>query len=220
MSRNLRVGVSRLGLSPRPLSKQIVLDAARKIILSEGHEALTLRRLGRDLGVTAPAMYGYFESKEDLLRAVAQREFETFVREYDQIAADDPIEILRAMSRHYVAYARENAELFRFLTSLPPGFFRREFFDPSGEVDAFGARVFRPRAVAVTEAMASGRLVSDDPFLVNLAVFTAVHGVAAFLLWDPDFDPEFEQRLVDLVIDAVLRGLAPPDPMQSTTPEE
>lgn len=189
------------------LDADTILTAARSIILAEGHERFTLRRLGAELGVTAPAVYAHFGSKEELIRAVAHREFDGFIEEYGRLTEPDPIERLRHISRHYVAYARANTELFQLMLEFPPAFFRRENFDPDSDSENFGARLFRVRAEAVGEAIASGRLRETDPFLVGLALFTAVHGVASFLTYRPALDPEFEESLVDLVIDAVLRGL-------------
>lgn len=46
--------------------KQRILDAALRIITREGFEALTMRRLGRDLGMTAPNLYNYFSNKDEI----------------------------------------------------------------------------------------------------------------------------------------------------------
>jgi AcrR family transcriptional regulator len=191
------------------LDVDVIVEAARRIIAHEGHENFTLRRLGDELDVTAPAVYAHFRSKDELVREVAHREFGQFIEQYSQLTEADPVERLRYISRHYVQYAKENAELFRLMLTFPPGFFRRDFFDPSSTSNSFGARLFRPRAQAVGEAIASGKFANTDPFLIGLALFTAVHGVATFLLSEPALDDQFELELVDLVVDAMLRGLAP-----------
>ncbi|GGL35795.1 TetR/AcrR family transcriptional regulator [Nocardia jinanensis] len=43
---------------------------ARELLVDRGTEALTLRAIARDLGVTAPALYRYYSSREDLVAAV------------------------------------------------------------------------------------------------------------------------------------------------------
>jgi len=197
--------------SPR-LDVDSIVDAARRIILEEGHEGFTLRRLGTELGVTAPAIYAHFTSKEELIRAVAHREFDWFISEYQRLEEPDPVERLRHISRHYVAYARANTALFKLMVTFPPGFFKRDYFDPRSTSPSFGARLFRARAQAVGEAIRTKRFVEDDAFLVGLALFTAVHGVASFLIWNPPLDDEFEDELTELVIDCMLRGLAHREP--------
>jgi AcrR family transcriptional regulator len=44
-----------------------ILDAAMAIVASGGLEALTLQRLGKELGVAPPAIYRYFDSKDAVL---------------------------------------------------------------------------------------------------------------------------------------------------------
>lgn len=209
MKQDARGGPKGKRVERQALDVDVIVEAARKIILLEGHEAFTLRRLGSELGVTAPAVYAHFASKDELIREIAHREFDWFIDQYAHLDEADPVERLRFISRHYVEYARENTELFRLMLTFPPGFFRREFFDPASDSQSFGARLFRPRARAVGEAIEHGRFVDDDPFLIGLALFTAVHGVASFLMSEPDLGVDLERRLVDVVVDAMLRGLAP-----------
>lgn len=54
--------------TPRqPLSREAILRAALDIIDQEGHNALSMRQLGRALGVEAMSLYHYFKNKDDLL---------------------------------------------------------------------------------------------------------------------------------------------------------
>jgi TetR/AcrR family transcriptional regulator, tetracycline repressor protein len=55
------------------LSKRAVTDRALKIADTEGLDALTIRKLAQDLGVTPMALYWHFRSKEDLLEGVAEQ---------------------------------------------------------------------------------------------------------------------------------------------------
>jgi AcrR family transcriptional regulator len=47
-----------------------IKQTARRILVEQGPEAVTLRAIARDMGVTAPALYRYFESHEELLRRI------------------------------------------------------------------------------------------------------------------------------------------------------
>ena len=58
-----------------PLSRERVLRAALDLVDEEGVEALTMRRLGRELGVEAMSLYGYVDSKEDLIEGVVEQIF-------------------------------------------------------------------------------------------------------------------------------------------------
>jgi TetR/AcrR family transcriptional regulator, tetracycline repressor protein len=55
------------------LSKHTVTDRALKLADADGLDALTIRKLAQDLGVTPMALYWHFRSKEDLLEGVSER---------------------------------------------------------------------------------------------------------------------------------------------------
>ena len=53
-----------------PLSRTRILEAALRLIDAEGLDALSMRRLGSELGVEAMSLYHYFPSKDALLDGV------------------------------------------------------------------------------------------------------------------------------------------------------
>ena len=57
----------------RPLNRNVILDAAIALIEREGPGALSMRRLGAQLGVEAMALYHHFESRDELLTAIGDR---------------------------------------------------------------------------------------------------------------------------------------------------
>jgi AcrR family transcriptional regulator len=62
-----------------------LLDAAARIVVERGVEALTTREIADAAGVPVASLYQYFSDKEDVLLALAQRDME----EMDtQVAAD------------------------------------------------------------------------------------------------------------------------------------
>lgn len=56
-----------------PVTAELVVDAALSIIDGEGLEALTMRRLARDLGVEPVTVYRQLPNKQAILAAVAER---------------------------------------------------------------------------------------------------------------------------------------------------
>lgn len=70
---------------PKPrFSREEIAAKAAEILERDGREALNLRMLGRELGVTPMALYRYFGDKDELLDAVVAAVLEPVV------AADDP----------------------------------------------------------------------------------------------------------------------------------
>ncbi len=55
------------------LTRKAVVDRALQIADAEGLDALTIRKLAQELGVTPMALYWHFRSKDELLDGVAER---------------------------------------------------------------------------------------------------------------------------------------------------
>jgi AcrR family transcriptional regulator len=66
-----RLGRPRLG--EPTLSRDRVVERALELADEEGVEAITMRRLGGELGVEAMALYTHIDSKDDLLSAIGER---------------------------------------------------------------------------------------------------------------------------------------------------
>ena len=58
---------------PPVLTEDQIVDAALAVIRTEGLEALSMRRLSRELGRSAMAAYWYVEDKQQLLNLVAKK---------------------------------------------------------------------------------------------------------------------------------------------------
>ncbi|HXF56732.1 MAG TPA: TetR/AcrR family transcriptional regulator C-terminal domain-containing protein [Actinomycetota bacterium] len=104
---------------PAPLTRRRVLEAAVRLMDREGLEAVTMRRLGRELGVEAMSLYNHVESKEDLLAGmldVVLSEFE--LREGE--GGDWP-ERVRALARAFRRLLHRHPGLIRLLAEEHEG---------------------------------------------------------------------------------------------------
>jgi AcrR family transcriptional regulator len=54
----------------RAATTEEIKQTARRILVGQGPEAVSLRAIAREMGMTAPALYRYFTSREDLIRNV------------------------------------------------------------------------------------------------------------------------------------------------------
>jgi len=54
----------------RAATAEEIKQTARRILVEQGPEAVSLRAIARDMGMTAPALYRYFISRGDLIRNV------------------------------------------------------------------------------------------------------------------------------------------------------
>lgn len=81
-----------------PLTRERIIDAALRVMDAEGLEAVTMRRIGRELGVEAMSLYNHVEDKDDILNGVTEHVMGQF--DYPPFAGDW-LEDARAMAREW-----------------------------------------------------------------------------------------------------------------------
>ena len=82
-----------------PLTGERIIEAAVRLMDREGLEAVTMRRLGRELGVEAMSLYNHVADKDTLLRGILARVLADF--ELPQGPDLDWIERVRQMARTF-----------------------------------------------------------------------------------------------------------------------
>jgi AcrR family transcriptional regulator len=189
-----------------PLRREVIVETARELIRVGGLNALSLRRLAGQLGVTAPALYAHVSDKRDLLRAVAEVEFDRLMDRFAAVRTSDPVERLRAYNRAYVDHARESPELFEVMFLFPPDVGTAVL--PEGAELPAATKAFTMALAAVEESVAAGLLEDRDPLVIALTLWTAAHGAATARQLSL-LPPELDEQLVDEVIDRLLRGWTP-----------
>lgn len=93
---------------PRPpLSRARVLNAAVEVADRDGLEALTMRRLARELGVEAMSLYHHVANKEAILDGAVEVVVEAMVDAAHRIETPDPHDNWHAALRARILAARE-----------------------------------------------------------------------------------------------------------------
>jgi AcrR family transcriptional regulator len=106
---------------PRPYHhgdlRRGLIEAAEAILERDGPNALSLRAVAREAGVSAAAPYHHFRDKDELLAAVAHEGFALLEKAMAEAAdsAADPIARINALGVAYVTFARDNRALYHLM---------------------------------------------------------------------------------------------------------
>jgi len=112
---------------PRPARgphlRELLVHHATAILEEAGLEGLNLRRLAARIGITQPALYRHFESKDALLVEIITRGFGSLADAQRDalLGVDDAYEVLRGVGRSYVRYAAAHPGWFRLAFSRAHG---------------------------------------------------------------------------------------------------
>jgi AcrR family transcriptional regulator len=108
----------------RVATDQDIRRTARKLLIERGPEAVTLRAIARELGITAPALYRYYGSRDDLiehLRLDVVADLGAELSEEIGGLTDDGAVQLFAICRGFRRWALTHTKEFTLVFASPTG---------------------------------------------------------------------------------------------------
>ena len=171
--------------------RRALLDAASRLLVEEGPQALSMRRVAAAAGCSTTVLYTLFGGKEGLADALYREGFARLTAAIQaavatvEAAGGDAVAVAVAAARAYRAnaLAERNYYGIMFLNPIPG-------FVPSAESLAAADASLGPLTGAIRDAMAAGVLVVDDPRRMAEVCWAAAHGVVSLELAGHFPDPE------------------------------
>lgn len=105
-------------------TKDEILEAAWELCRAEGLAGLSLRDLARRVGMRAPSLYSYFDSKHAIYDAMFAQGTRDFVAgQHDVAFTGDPLTDLKARLRYFVEFCTNDEARYQLLFQRTiPGF--------------------------------------------------------------------------------------------------
>lgn len=223
---------------PKRSEQQDLQEAIRmtawKQIGETGAAALSLRAIARELGITAPAIYNYFPSRDELISALVMEAFGSFgdalETARDACAPDDHAGRFRAISVAYRRWATTYPQRYTLIFGTPLHGY--EMGEAVGEVSM---RSFMALVSVIGEAYQAGRInppaayaelppglevrcrllnemgIAYEPVVIQLALaaWSRVHGMASLELYGllPEFIGDQVEEFYQHEIEASMKVL-------------
>jgi AcrR family transcriptional regulator len=122
----------------RAATDREIRQQARTLLVNDGPEAVTLRAIARQLGITAPALYRYYSSREDLVRHVQMDICADLADELTAVLAGipdaDTAAQVMAICRRFRVWALEHPREFAMVFATPVGAPHELRTDPFGQI--------------------------------------------------------------------------------------
>ncbi len=185
--------------------RRSILAAARDLFVKDGYERASIRKIAERIDYSAPAIYRYFGSKEDIFFAVAEAGFHLFHRAMAGIEpSPDPVETLRRAFWRYYEFSKAQPEYFSlmFVDRTVPRICR--------EWDrlAFMRGTRDQLREVIARSIERGLFPADtNPDVVFHVLATAIHGAAVMRLSDRFVPRQTADALARDVLEATLAGL-------------
>jgi AcrR family transcriptional regulator len=145
-----------------------VLHAARELIGEGGFDAVTIADVTDRAEVGFGTFYGYFESKDEIIRAVIEDAVERLGQQNDDLTAgiDDPAEVIAVAVRHTLGIVHDDPVFAGFIVRV----------GPSEDDDLW--RALRSRMLRdMKQGVQSGRFTPAQPTVAGHVIGGAVASV-------------------------------------------
>lgn len=185
--------------------REEVLDAARRIVLREGFEALTMRKIAEAIEYAPGTIYLYFENRDAIAAELTQRGFEQLLQAFAparQIA--DPVDRLTRTGQLYVEFGLEHPETYRLIFMER---YTTTVFDAKSESNA-GEQALQFLIDAFDQLRAHGRLGTDATSAqLADAFWCSVHGIVSLKLMCSGYPETPTEDLLRTMQAATLHGI-------------
>ncbi|MFQ5702393.1 MAG: TetR/AcrR family transcriptional regulator [Gemmatimonadales bacterium] len=155
-----------------------ILEAARDLLAHGGEQELSMRHVAEEVGISATAIYHYFDGKQDLVNRVVHMGFQRFGAYLEEAMAAHPegsLERMHALGKAYLRFALENKAYFRVIFSL-----RSKTPSERPELPEGGG--YHLMRKEINAAIAAGTIRKVDPDLLSMYLWCSVHGLVTLAL--------------------------------------
>ena len=156
-------------------SRERILAEACDLFLADGLDGFSMRKLAEQVGVTAPALYRHFESKECLMHAVlleALRRMASYL--FRALEGPTPHERLRMAIDGYAGFALDHRHMYQVVFASPE---LMGLSSVPAEVETQAQAISRFWNDRIRDAMDAGILASGDPAQVGVTLWAHSHGL-------------------------------------------
>ena len=188
--------------------REEILEAALTLFSERGVHAVSTRQIAELAGISQPALYAYFATKDDMADELCVRAFAVLVERMKaaRVVGQPTVANFERSLRVYVDFGIESPNAYRvaFMIEKGPhghGFDKRDSLPMLAGLDAFA--MFRD---IVEEYQAAGLTVLDDPQLATQTLWAGLHGLVSLLIARSEFPWVEREALIDAHIAMLRRG--------------
>lgn len=183
-------------------TRRAILDTTEALLIEEGFEGFSLRKLVERCGYSAPTIYHHFGDKDGLIDALLEQRLTWLTDDLARVPlVDDPIENLRALTRAFANFGLRNPTHYRLLMQVRK--------DEEHLIEA-AERARELMETPTAQIAERGWIALGDADALRQAIWTLVHGIVSMRALRPDV--QWKEELLDQSIEGVIRGwLRPKD---------
>lgn len=198
---------SRREVEKKELRRKII-DSASRIVVEEGYDKLSIRKIAAQIDYSPGIVYHYFEDKEAIVSAVAEEGYQTILRRLLQKRQSqaNPMDELIDGLRVFISLMLEEPNQFRaiMLTDIE-GIQKKVNMLSKGMMNE--RQSIQYMADILKRGMELGQFREMEIELTAQIIWTSTYGLITRLILEKHVPKEQQQRLIDYHLDFLAHCL-------------
>ena len=180
-----------------------ILEAAREVVLTEGWEALSVRKIAEAIDYSVPVIYDHFINKEALLLEFVKQGFGLLNSKLSEakISSDDPELQIKAIGFAYLNFSQDHKEYYRMMFGL--GIPSCEAAKEIPELNQFVQIVIEP----ITDLINDNPQKDMEPRVKFKRFWSALHGMISIDIMDITGKKNINNKVLEDFFESFLAGM-------------
>jgi AcrR family transcriptional regulator len=188
--------------------REEILDAAQSLFAQKGVHAVSTRQIAEIAGISQPALYAYFATKDDIAAELCVRAFAILGQKMSAARVDytpTPENFERCL-RVYIDFGLEHPDAYRVAFMLEKSVDGSFLEKTGGRPMIAGKEVFQVFVEMVGELHAGGLMAGDDVMAATQSLWAGLHGLVSLLIARPEFPWVDREPLIATHVAMLRRG--------------
>ncbi len=188
--------------------REEILDAAQSLFAQKGVHAVSTRQIAEIAGISQPALYAYFTTKDDIAAELCVRAFAILSARMEAARVDytPTAESFERCLRVYIDFGLDHPDAYRVAFMLEKSVDGSFLEKTGGKPMAAGKEVFHVFVEMVGEMHAEGHMAGDDVMAATQSLWAGLHGLVSLLIARPEFPWIDREQLIATHVAMLRRG--------------
>jgi AcrR family transcriptional regulator len=188
--------------------KKKILEAASEIIIKEGYEHLSIRKIANMIEYSPGTIYQYFQDKSEIVSCIVEEGYRKILQGISNISFDpeNPEESMHRAIRSYISVVLENSKMYRaILMHDIEGANEKVWILHEGVSQTRESMALLCRSIELGIRQRKFKPLDVEP--TAQIIWTSTHGLVYRLLIEKNISDQQKEKLIDHHLKLLSHGL-------------
>ncbi|WP_027624545.1 TetR/AcrR family transcriptional regulator [Clostridium lundense] len=203
------MGITKRRQQEKEIIKKKIIDAAREILVKEGYENLSIRKIANKIEYSPGIIYHYFKDKAEIVTFIVEEGYGNILKTISSIPVDseNPDKTMENTLRAYIELMLEIPEQFRAILMNDI-----EGIQDKVNILEQGIREKRKSIGELCKLIEMGiekhKFRKMDIELTAQIILTSTQGLISRLILEKNISAQQKERLINHNIEIIIKGLS------------